>query len=183
MDAADAYASRICRVMARLGLSEAGRFAGVPLCPEASGLVSVGTDVFGREQFVTPDVAPRWAALVAAAAADGVSIGLVSAFRSVDQQVAIFERKLAAGIPLADILTVNAPPGYSEHHTGRAVDVTAPGLEPLTEAFEQAPAFDWLVAHADALGLRLSYPRHNPHGFVYEPWHWYFLGPPGSAPR
>jgi LAS superfamily LD-carboxypeptidase LdcB len=84
----------------------------------------------------------------------------------------IWDRKLAAGQTVAQILTVSAPPGYSEHHTGRALDLTAAGCEPLTEAFEALPAFTWLAAQAEQFGFVMSYPRNNPHGVVYEPWHW-----------
>ena len=35
-------------------------------------------------------------------------------------------------------------------------------------------AVAWLRANADAFGFALSYPRDNPHGLVYEPWHWRF---------
>ena len=30
----------------------------------------------------------------------------------------------------------------------------------------------WLVANAVRFGFALSYPRDNPHGIAYEPWHW-----------
>jgi D-alanyl-D-alanine carboxypeptidase len=73
------------------------------------------------------------------------------------------------------ILAVNAAPGFSEHHAGVAVDLGAPGLPPVEVSFEQTPAFRWLAANAAALRLRMSYPRDNPHGILYEPWHWRFL--------
>ena len=43
------------------------------------------------------------------------------------------------------------------------------------------PAFAWLAANAGAHGFHMSYPRDNPHGIVYEPWHWRFDGPPANA--
>ncbi|HEY4556327.1 MAG TPA: D-alanyl-D-alanine carboxypeptidase family protein, partial [Lysobacter sp.] len=89
-----------------------------------------------------------------------------------DYQLGIFERKLARGLGLAQILTVNAAPGYSEHHSGYALDIGAPGEPPAEESFEGTPAFGWLRAHADGHGFVMSYPRDNPHGIVYEPWHW-----------
>ncbi len=88
----------------------------------------------------------------------------------------ILERKLRAGQSWATILEVNAPPGYSEHHSGRAVDFAVAGLPVLTEAFEKTPAFAWLTQHAAGFGYRLSYPRGNPYGYIYEPWHWFFEG-------
>ena len=50
------------------------------------------------------------------------------------------------------------------------------GCAPAEEAFEGTGAFDWLQRHAARYGFRLSYPRGNPHGIVYEPWHWRFAG-------
>jgi D-alanyl-D-alanine carboxypeptidase len=101
-----------------------------------------------------------------------VSLWLVSAFRSVDYQRQIRERKLAAGQSVAEILRVGAPPGYSEHHTGRAIDLAAAGCEPLTEEFERTPEFAWLAAHTGEFGFSMPYKRNNRYGFVYEPWHW-----------
>ena len=71
-----------------------------------------------------------------------------------------------------DVDLVNTPPGYSEHHTGRALDITTSDCEPLTEAFELTEAFTWLVTHASKYQFSLTYPRDNPYGIIYEPWHW-----------
>jgi D-alanyl-D-alanine carboxypeptidase len=100
----------------------------------------------------------------------------VSGFRSVEYQRGIIERKLAKGLHILEILRSSAAPGYSEHHTGRAIDVTTPGSQPLEEEFERTQAFAWLLCHAGEFGFRLSFPRGNPHGVVYEPWHWLHHG-------
>ena len=63
-------------------------------------------------------------------------------------------------------------PGFSEHHTGRALDLSTPGSEPLSEAFDQTAAFDWLNTHARRFEFSMSYPRNNTTGINYEPWHW-----------
>jgi D-alanyl-D-alanine carboxypeptidase len=90
----------------------------------------------------------------------------------VDYQARLIRKKINAGQKIGDILEVNAPPGFSEHHTGRAVDVATPGSRPLTEDFESTQAFAWLQRRAAEFGFSMSYPRDNPCGFVYEPWHW-----------
>ena len=110
----------------------------------------------------------------AAAAADGVTLLLVSGFRSIDYQARLFRKKINAGQLLSEILAVNAAPGFSEHHTGRAVDIATPGSRPLTAAFEDSGAFRWLAANAGRFGFTMSYPRDNAAGFIYEPWHWAF---------
>jgi len=111
-----------------------------------------------------------------AAATQDIVLQLVSAYRPVDYQVGIVQRKLDAGIDIEDILKVSAAPGFSEHHSGRAVDLSTPGFQVLEEEFEQSPAFSWLTENASSFGFRLSYPRNNPHGVAYEPWHWYWQG-------
>ena len=103
------------------------------------------------------------------------------AHRSHAYQLGIFRRKLARGQRLEDILAVNAAPGYSEHHGGRALDIGTPGEPPAEESFEATPEFDWLTAKAARFGFSMSYPRGNPHGIVYEPWHGYHLGRDGGA--
>jgi D-alanyl-D-alanine carboxypeptidase len=118
--------------------------------------------------------AAAWFRLNAAAAADGINLIPLSGFRSVSRQLEIFRRKLANGIPMTEILRLNAAPGYSEHHTGRAVDVSAPGEKPFSENFAETTAFAWLARRAGEFGFRLSFPRDNPHGIAYEPWHWWW---------
>lgn len=145
---------------------------GWPAYPEAEELVEVGPNVIGRVQRLTPRAARQWRAMRAAAAMDGIELLLVSGFRGIEYQAELIRNKLAAGKSIEEILAVNAAPGYSEHHTGEAIDLATPGCRPLTEAFEDTPAFDWLGRWAGKFGYRLSYPRDNPQGFVYEPWHW-----------
>ena len=118
--------------------------------------------------------AAAWFRLNAAAAADQVALMPLSGFRSVSRQLEIFRRKLASGLSLNEILRLNAAPGYSEHHTGRAIDVSTPGNRPFAESFGDTPAFHWLIRHGAEFGFHLSYPRDNPHGISYEPWHWWW---------
>jgi D-alanyl-D-alanine carboxypeptidase len=42
----------------------------------------------------------------------------------------------------------------------------------LTEEFDSSDAFAWLQQHAAKHGFSMTYPRDNPQGFIYEPWHW-----------
>ncbi|MDX1500576.1 MAG: D-alanyl-D-alanine carboxypeptidase family protein [Woeseiaceae bacterium] len=149
-----------------------GRATGMPVFPEATELVEIGPNLVGRMQRLTPEAAARWQALVQAAADEGIQLLIVSGFRSVEYQAGLIRSKLEAGQDIADILAVNAAPGFSEHHTGRAVDIATPGSRPLTEEFEQTDAFAWLGREAGRFGFSLTYPRDNPWGITYEPWHW-----------
>jgi len=132
--------------------------------------------VFGRQPYLERNANVAWQRMRQAAATDGVQLQLISAFRSVQYQAELFERKLARGDAIERILTVNAAPGFSEHHSGRALDIGTPGVAYLEEEFEGSAAFAWLQMHAHQFGFRLSFPRGNSHGVMYEPWHWFYAG-------
>ena len=155
----------------------AGR-TGLALVAEPDWLAFAGRDRYRRPLWLHVDAARAWAGLRAAAARDGVVLEAISGYRSHDYQLGIFERKLARGEEVPDILRVNAAPGYSEHHSGLALDIGTPGEPPAEESFETTPAFAWLQAHAGDHGFGMSYPRDNPHGIVHEPWHWRFHAAP-----
>lgn len=139
---------------------------------EPKRLVSIGQDIQQREQWLTPSASRAFNAMRQAAMRDEVELQVVSAFRSIGYQLGIIERKLQRGLAMDEILRVSAAPGYSEHHSGRALDLTAPGYAPVEEIFEQSGAFAWLSRNASRFGFVLSYPRGNRHGIAYEPWHW-----------
>jgi D-alanyl-D-alanine carboxypeptidase len=150
----------------------------LPWYAEARDLVEVENDIFGRPQKLAPDTAADWQRLRTAAAVDGVELRLVSGFRGYDYQATLIRNKLRRGLTIADILRVNAAPGYSQHHTGRALDLTCGDEElALTERFEDTSAFAWLLRRASEFAFCLPYPRGNRFGFCYEPWHWSQLNP------
>jgi D-alanyl-D-alanine carboxypeptidase len=156
-----------------LGIPEDyGQTDGKPVFEEACELVEVGPNLLGRMQRLAPGTARKWLQMVEAAAADGVTLLIVSGFRDFEYQARLIRKKIDAGQSVSDILTVNAAPGFSEHHSGRAVDIATPGSRPLTEEFEDSDAFRWLTRNAAGYGFSMSYPRDNPFGFVFEPWHW-----------
>lgn len=144
-------------------------------CNEHPVLVSIGEDRFGRPQRMQSQAAIAWKAMQSAAAKEA-PLQLVSAYRGMRYQTMLLQRKLDAGQPMEQIAKVNAPPGFSEHHTGCALDLAAPDQEPLTETFENTAQFAWLQTHAVRFGFHLSYPRGNKWGFSYEPWHWAWRG-------
>ena len=117
--------------------------------------------------------------MMRAAGADGVDLRLLSGFRSLSLQEEIFfdvasERNQTP----EERAQVSAPPGYSEHSTGYAVDL-GDGWSPethLSQSFEQTRAFRWLQDHAARYHFVLSFPRGNQQGVLYEPWHWRFEG-------
>ncbi|HEY9299429.1 MAG TPA: M15 family metallopeptidase [Phormidium sp.] len=132
----------------------------------------------GRLKLRQP-AAQKFKAMVAAARAQGVILVPISGFRSVsEQQYLFFDVKAQRGQVTAERASVSAPPGYSEHHTGYAVDI-GDGNVPATNLnpkFENTAAFKWLKANAPRFSFELSFPKNNPQGVSYEPWHWRFVG-------
>ena len=143
-----------------------------PSFEEAVKLVDVGPNLVGRMQRLTPDTAASWQEMLTEARNDGITMLIVSGFRDFEYQASLIRKKINAGQSLSEILEVNAAPGFSEHHTGRAVDIAPPGSRPLTEEFEATAAFQWLGENAGRFGFSMTYPRDNSWGFIYEPWHW-----------
>ena len=140
-------------------------------------LVDIGEDMFGRPQRLRRLAAEAWQSMSRSAAEDGVEILVVSAFRSLDYQVELIRAKLTAGEAIQDVLTRIAAPGFSEHQSGCALDLGTRDSLPVTNAFESTDAHAWLGSHAVEHGFVLSYPNDNPHGVIYEPWHWCFEHP------
>ena len=157
-----------------LGIDEADYAArtGLELVAEPDWLAFAGFDRYRRPLWLRIDAAQAWLRMRDAALRDGILLEAISGYRSHDYQLGIFERKLGRGLSVGDILAVNAAPGFSEHHSGLALDIGAPDEPPAEESFERTTAFAWLQDNAAASGFAMSYPRHNPHGIVYEPWHW-----------
>jgi D-alanyl-D-alanine carboxypeptidase len=148
----------------------------LPFHPEAAELIVAETDERGRDYLLTPAAAKAWKEMKEAAAGDGITMEIVSSFRTIERQIEIIENKIARNMPMDRILTLSAPPGYSEHHSGRAIDVNTPGCIPTEEEFADTEAYRWLDQHAARFGFSLSYPRDNALGFIYEPWHWCHQG-------
>jgi len=149
-----------------------GRVRHLSIVREPRALAFIGMDIHDRPQWLAPRAARAFARMREAAEGARITLDIVSAFRSADYQLDIVRRKRKRGLAMHEILKVSAAPGYSEHHSGRAIDLTAPGYAALEEEFENSPSFAWLRRNARRFGFALSYPRKNRHGIAYEPWHW-----------
>lgn len=173
VDQCDHYLTRLRRCHASLGIGSdyAARHQLTPVAP-TTHLVAAGTDLFDRPQWMHPDTLTAWQDMAAQAQDEGIALKLVSAWRSAEYQQRLIARKLTAGQDIETILEVSAAPGYSEHQTGRALDLHSGDGEVLDESFEQTEAYRWLIEHAQAHRFVQSYPRDNPHGLLFEPWHW-----------
>lgn len=123
--------------------------------------------------------AKQFEGMVQAARREGVQIIPISGFRSHSEQETIFFGVRAArGQDAQTRAEVSAPPGYSEHHTGYAIDIgdaTQPSTH-LEQSFENTRAYRWMEENASRYGFELSFPRNNAQQVAFEPWHWRFTG-------
>jgi D-alanyl-D-alanine carboxypeptidase len=157
-------------------LSADGRLLGHFPFPEVpvDQLVPVSAGMLLR-----PEAAAAVLAMKRQAAREGVDLTILSAYRDSEVQRRLFfgvkaERNQSA----RDRARVSAPPGFSEHSTGFAVDLgdaSRPDTD-LSTAFEETAAFRWLAANAARHHFHLSFPPDNPQGVAYEPWHWRYEG-------
>jgi zinc D-Ala-D-Ala carboxypeptidase len=144
----------------------------VPAQTETRELVYVDTAPQGRDIFLVPAAADEWFKMKSAANRDGITLILSHGFRSIAFQSRLIQNRLKKGESLESILTRVAIPGFSEHHTGCAIDVGSVDCFPPTQELAKTKTYEWLVRHAGEFRFYLSYPERNPFGIIFEPWHW-----------
>ena len=129
--------------------------------------------------FMKPDAARSFIEMERAAASDGVLLVPLSGFRSISEQNALFfDVKAERNQSSIDRAQVSAPPGFSEHSTGYAIDIgdqTQPETN-LSPSFLHTKAYQWLKKNAARFQYVLSFPENNAQGVDFEPWHWRYEG-------
>ncbi|MBO6960503.1 MAG: D-alanyl-D-alanine carboxypeptidase family protein [Prochlorococcus marinus CUG1438] len=109
---------------------------------------------------------------------DGIYLVFLSGYRSINLQNEIFySLKSSRNQEAVERARVSAPPGYSEHSTGFAIDIgdaTQRETDFETE-FENTGAFKWLIKNAAKFHFKLSFTKDNKY-IDYEPWHWRYEG-------
>jgi zinc D-Ala-D-Ala carboxypeptidase len=153
------------------------RYADAPV----SSLTTV-SKTKGKTVMLRVVAADKFLEMQRAAGRDGIDLVAVSGFRDKAYQQGLFDRNLGKMGQAIEVTKVSAPPGYSEHHTGYALDV-GDGRQPETHVeptFEQTKTFEWLRSNAGRFGFEMSFPKDNKQGVSYEPWHWRFIGDPES---
>lgn len=109
------------------------------------------------------------------ASKEGLYLYIRSPYRSYTTQNSLYEKYASQdGYEEAD--TYSARPGYSEHQTGLAFDVTTKSTTLGT--FETTKEFTWMKENAYKYGFILRYPKgkENITGYVYESWHYRYVG-------
>lgn len=140
----------------------------------------------GQPCRLQPAVIADLARLLAARAASGVpgTLHAVSCYRSITHQQSVFCRSGKLCQDAAARARLVAPPGYSEHETGYAIDFAvrpAPGCRDTDDCIAGTPAGQWLLANGALYGFELSFPIGNAQGVSWEPWHWRWVGANGDA--
>ena len=170
------FSNQDTRSRLETNLPNDGRLLGHFSYPEAKAEQLV--DVAPGMQLM-PDAARSFLSMQRDAERDGVSLVLLSAFRSVAQQRQLFfDIKAQRNQNSIDRAKVSAPPGFSEHSTGYAIDLgdLSDPKTNLSPTFVKTNAYRWLKNHAARYQYTLSFPKGNPQGVSFEPWHWRFEG-------
>lgn len=127
-----------------------------------------------RMELLRPAAARAFEDMRHAARRDGISLHLVSGFRSVKHQEDLyFGIKAERAQSSKERALVSAPPGFSEHHTGYALDICDETLS-LDESFASTRAYRWLQQNARMFNFEMSFPENGQ--VAFEPWHWRFEG-------
>jgi D-alanyl-D-alanine carboxypeptidase len=135
---------------------------------------------------VRREMLPDLERLIAAAAADPAAGGRIlalSCHRSITRQSSVFATG-GEGDAVARAISV-APPGYSEHTTGFAVDFAVRpngGCPDIEGCMAALPPARWLLANGPCFGFELSFPPGNAQRVKWEPWHWRWVGATAATP-
>lgn len=129
-------------------------------------------------RFLREEAADHFHQMVEAAAADGYTLVMTTAYRSYGFQQILWNNYVATQGEEA-AAKFSAKPGHSEHQTGLAVDISSPSVgTELTESFGKTKEGIWLAENAHQYGFILRYPKGKEDitGYQYEPWHFRYVG-------
>jgi len=132
------------------------------------------TDVTGGK--MRPEAAQALTSLLYKADEAGVSMSVLSSYRSYSTQVSTYNKWVSqSGKAVAD--TFSARPGHSEHQLGLAADL-GNGTCNLETCFGNTAAGKWLANIAQDYGFIIRYPAGSDGatGYQYEPWHLRYVG-------
>ena len=135
-------------------------------------------------------VAGKVRELIAAAKEDGISLAIVSGYRTIEESRLLYANKVAEHRAMghdeaaakAEAARWVAPPGTSEHHSGLAMDIVSAGYytkySDLVEAFEKEKEAIWLKENCARFGFILRFPKDKTEitGIHFEPWHFRYVG-------
>lgn len=119
-----------------------------------------------------PELKSAFAKMKAAARRDGVTLNIISGYRSYASQKSVYASKIRQyGFRTAELRS--ARPGHSEHQTGLAIDVNS-----ISQSWGETKAGRWVAKNAHRYGFIVRYPKGKTAitGYAYEPWHLRHVG-------
>lgn len=125
--------------------------------------------------YVTADTKAAFDKIKDDATKKGYRIGVASAYRSISSQKYLYNKYLKEDSQ-EKVDTYSSRPGYSEHHTGEAIDLI--GSFGSIEEFEQTKESKWIEDNAYKYGFIIRYKKgfEKITGYEYEPWHIRYVG-------
>lgn len=138
-------------------------------------LATISSKYASGTQKVTPATKKAFEKMAKAAAANGLKMKAISAYRSYSRQSTIYWSKADPDDPasIAKRDRSSARPGHSEHQSGRAIDVNS-----LNQSLANTAVYAWYKDNAHKYGFIIRYPKNKESvtGYKYEPWHLRYLG-------
>jgi D-alanyl-D-alanine carboxypeptidase len=144
---------------------------------------------YGKKIELDATTAAALSAMLLCMRAEGITDTFVtSGYRSYKFQSTLFsdyvrqemakDASLSEAEAIAKASTYSARAGQSEHQSGLCVDLITTSMGSLDQTFENTKAFAWLRENAAQFGFILRYPEGKEHitGYIYEPWHYRFVG-------
>lgn len=125
------------------------------------------------EIYILAEAYPSLVRMLDQAHLDGIDLKVESAYRSIHYQTRIFVRMLKQGRTFDDIIRYVAPPGYSQHMLGTAMD-----FYPSNWEFAETEQYRWLQENGQRFGFEETYSRNNRFRMPWEAWHWNYIGEP-----
>ncbi len=130
----------------------------------------------GAKIYVTTETREHLVTMLTQAEEEGLLIQVESGYRSARYQAKIFSRMLREGREFDDIVRYVAPPGYSNHMLGTAVD-----FSPSNWRFADTEQYLWLQEHGASHGFEETYSKTNEKKIPWESWHWQYVGVPETT--
>ena len=128
------------------------------------------------EIYILAEAYPSLLEMLEQALLDGIELKVESAYRSMNYQTRIFIRMLKQGRTFDDIVRYVAPPGYSQHMLGTAMD-----FYPSNWEFAETAQYHWLQENGAKFGFEETYSRNNRYRMPWEAWHWNYIGKPEAV--
>lgn len=124
----------------------------------------------------TPETVKAYKELTSDMKKEGLTVYVVSSYRSYSYQKNLYNYYMKKDKSKDVVDTYSSRPGYSEHHTGRALDISQ--VKNNLDAFEGSDEANWVYDNAYKYGFIVRYKKgeEDVTGYIFEPWHISYVG-------